>query len=255
MLAAAARVPHLQRLSMDYYTNEKAGVILTRMMSDIEQLRALLQDGYAAVRPPVPHHGDRQCRAVQLQRELALITVFVVVPALLVLSCVVPTGVRPRLPQGAQRGIAGPAAGRSVRDAPGDPGDRRLQPSASRTSCTTATSSALPEANDLHGTDRRVLRADDPVHRAHRAGPDPADRWVHGARRRAGASRELTAFVLYIAAFFQPIQQLGRRRTTCTSRASRRWSSRGLLATDPSVAESPDALPLPPVTGHIVFEG
>jgi ATP-binding cassette subfamily B protein len=36
---------HLQRQSMDYYTNEKAGVLLTRMMSDIEALQTLLQDG------------------------------------------------------------------------------------------------------------------------------------------------------------------------------------------------------------------
>ena len=36
---------HLQRLSLDYYTDEKAGVIMTRMTSDIEALQQLLQDG------------------------------------------------------------------------------------------------------------------------------------------------------------------------------------------------------------------
>ena len=36
---------HLQRLSLDYYTDEKAGVIMTRMTSDIESLQQLLQDG------------------------------------------------------------------------------------------------------------------------------------------------------------------------------------------------------------------
>ena len=38
---------HLQRLSLDYYTDEKAGVIMTRMTSDIETLQQLLQDGLA----------------------------------------------------------------------------------------------------------------------------------------------------------------------------------------------------------------
>lgn len=36
---------HLQRLSLSYFTEEKAGVIMTRMTSDIENLQQLLQDG------------------------------------------------------------------------------------------------------------------------------------------------------------------------------------------------------------------
>ena len=35
----------LQRLSLDYYTDEKAGVIMTRMTSDIEALQQMLQEG------------------------------------------------------------------------------------------------------------------------------------------------------------------------------------------------------------------
>jgi ATP-binding cassette subfamily B protein len=38
---------HLQRLSLDFFTAEKAGVIMTRMTSDIENLQQLLQDGLA----------------------------------------------------------------------------------------------------------------------------------------------------------------------------------------------------------------
>src|ERR1700728_4709875 len=36
---------HLQRLSLDFFTEEKAGVIMSRMTSDIENLQQLLQDG------------------------------------------------------------------------------------------------------------------------------------------------------------------------------------------------------------------
>jgi ATP-binding cassette subfamily B protein len=36
---------HLQRLGLDFYTEEKAGVVMTRMTSDIENLQQLLQDG------------------------------------------------------------------------------------------------------------------------------------------------------------------------------------------------------------------
>src|SRR5204862_5927480 len=38
---------HLQRMSLDYYTEEKAGVTMTRMTSDVESLQSLLQDGFA----------------------------------------------------------------------------------------------------------------------------------------------------------------------------------------------------------------
>ena len=34
-------------MSLDFYTEEKAGVILTRMTSDVESLQNLLQDGFA----------------------------------------------------------------------------------------------------------------------------------------------------------------------------------------------------------------
>jgi ATP-binding cassette subfamily B protein len=37
----------IQRMSLDYFTEEKAGVIMTRMTSDVESLQQLLQDGLA----------------------------------------------------------------------------------------------------------------------------------------------------------------------------------------------------------------
>ena len=52
---------HIQRLSLDYFTEEKAGVIMTRMTSDIEVLQQLLQDGIAQffiqALTMVDHHG------------------------------------------------------------------------------------------------------------------------------------------------------------------------------------------------------
>ena len=36
---------HLQRLSIDFYTDERAGRLLTRMTSDIDALQQLFQDG------------------------------------------------------------------------------------------------------------------------------------------------------------------------------------------------------------------
>ncbi|HEV3212447.1 MAG TPA: ABC transporter ATP-binding protein [Acidimicrobiales bacterium] len=39
---------HLQRLSLDFFTEEKAGVLMSRMTSDIENLQQFLQDGISS---------------------------------------------------------------------------------------------------------------------------------------------------------------------------------------------------------------
>ena len=64
----------------------------------------------------------------------------------------------------------------------------------------------------------------------------------------------LVAFVLYVDRFFRPIQDLARRYSNfqATMAASERIFN--LLDTDPELADHPDAIPLPPVKGHVVFD-
>ena len=61
---------HLQRMSLDYFTEEKAGVVMTRMTSDIENLQQLLQDGLSQFAHPGPDH-DRHRRGPLLHQRLA----------------------------------------------------------------------------------------------------------------------------------------------------------------------------------------
>ena len=65
---------------------------------------------------------------------------------------------------------------------------------------------------------------------------------------------ELTAFVLYLNAFFQPVQQLVQLYTQYQQAKAAVGKIRGLLGTAPSVVQSPDAVELPPVAGEIVFD-
>ncbi len=64
----------------------------------------------------------------------------------------------------------------------------------------------------------------------------------------------LVAFVLYVGRFFRPIQDLARRYSNfqATMAASERIFN--LLDTEPELADRPDAVPLPPVRGHVVFD-
>jgi ATP-binding cassette subfamily B protein len=65
---------------------------------------------------------------------------------------------------------------------------------------------------------------------------------------------ELTAFVLYLNAFFAPVQQLVQLYTSYQQGRAAVVKLRDLLALPPSVAEKPDAVTLPPVRGEIVFD-
>jgi ATP-binding cassette subfamily B protein len=62
---------------------------------------------------------------------------------------------------------------------------------------------------------------------------------------------ELTAFVLYLNAFFQPVQQLVQLYTNYQQARAALGKLRGLLRTSPSVRERIGASPLPPAEGAI----
>jgi ATP-binding cassette subfamily B protein len=62
---------------------------------------------------------------------------------------------------------------------------------------------------------------------------------------------ELSAFVLYLTAFFAPVQQLVQLYNTYQSGQAAVTKLRDLLATDPSVPEDPDAVTMPPIDGAI----
>jgi ATP-binding cassette subfamily B protein len=61
----------------------------------------------------------------------------------------------------------------------------------------------------------------------------------------------LAAFVLYLTAFFAPIQQLVQLYSTYQSGQAAVGKLRELLATEPTVVERPDAHELPPIDGRV----
>ncbi|MEV4757026.1 ABC transporter ATP-binding protein [Micromonospora sp. NPDC049559] len=242
----------IQRLSMDYFTREKAGVTLTRMTSDVEALQQLLQDGLAQLAVQGLTMVVITVVLFGYNPELALITLLVVLP---------------------------PLAASSVwfRRA-SDRGYLRQRDSIA------ALFADLAEG--LHGV--RVVIAHNRQERnivAHRGvvgryrdandytghinaiyGPGTSaigllgmaalllvgGRMVLRGELRIG---ELTAFVLYLNAFFQPVQQLVQLYTSYQQSRAAVVKLRELLATEPTVAEAPDAVELPPVRGEIRFAG
>ena len=66
---------------------------------------------------------------------------------------------------------------------------------------------------------------------------------------------QLMAFVLYVSAFFAPIQQLVQLYNMYQSGQAAVAKIRDLLDTDPAVVERPDAIELPAIEGEITLRG
>ena len=73
---------HLQRLSMDFFTGEKAGRVMTRMTSDIEALSQLFQDGIVNLAVQALTMVIVTIILFLLNPALAAITVLLVVPTM-----------------------------------------------------------------------------------------------------------------------------------------------------------------------------
>ncbi|WP_027340939.1 ABC transporter ATP-binding protein [Hamadaea tsunoensis] len=242
---------HLQRLSLDYFTSEKAGVIMTRMTSDIESLQNLLSDGLAQF---VIQGLTMVVVTVVLftyNVELALITLLVVVPALTIASL----WFRRAADQGYRRqrdAIAAMYADLSeslygVRVVTAY--DRQEQNVVEHR----AVVGRYRDANNFTGHISAVY------------GPGTSviglvgmallllvgGHMVLDGKLSVG---ELTAFVLYLNAFFAPVQQLVQLYTSYQQGRAAVVKLRDLLNTQPAVPESASAQPLPPAQGEIVFD-
>ena len=74
---------HLQRLSIDYFTEERAGVVMTRMTSDIDNLSMLFQEGLVQIAVQLLAVVVIAVILISLNPALAAFVLVVVEPALI----------------------------------------------------------------------------------------------------------------------------------------------------------------------------
>ncbi len=242
---------HLQRQSLDFFTEEKAGVLMSRMTSDIEALSALFQEGLVNVAVQVLTLAVITGVLFAYDPTLAAITLVAVVPLTLALTL----WFRRRSDHGygrvrdcianvlsdLQESLAGvrviAAHNRRRhnvvrhRNIVGDHRDANLDVGR-------ATSLYAPGAEAIGVLGQAVLLA------------------VGGTMVLDGrlAIGELAAFMLYLSAFFAPIQTLVQMYSNYQQGQAAVGKLRDLLSITPSVAERPDAIPLPPITGRVTLE-
>ncbi len=242
---------HLQRLSMDFYTGERAGRLMTRMTSDIDALSVLFQDGLVSLAVQGLTLVVITAILFQLDPTLATVTVAAIVPAMVVLTWWF-------------RGASDRAYG-SVRDRIAEvlsdlqenlSGIRVVTASNRRAQNRVHHRNVIGDHLDANLTTARIGAVYGPGSEALGIVAQAVVLGVGGHMVLRGELTigELTAFVLYLTAFFAPIQQLVQLYNTYQQGRAAIAKLDDLLQTPPTVAERPGAAVLPPVEGSIELD-
>ena len=242
---------HMQRQGMDFHTEERAGVLLTRMTSDIEALSVLFQEGIV----------NFAVQALTLVVITGLLFNYDPLLAIVTLAAAVPPTVAASM--WFRRRAA--ADYRTVRDRIGELLGN-LQESLAGIRVI-----AAHDRRDVSIAEHRdvVIRHRDANLRASRAnslyGPGSEAIGiatqavllaVGGAMTASGRITvgELAAYLLFLTAFFAPVQALVQLYNAYQQGGAAIAKLRELFATEPTVSERPDAADLAPVRGEIVFD-
>jgi ATP-binding cassette subfamily B protein len=242
---------HLQRLSLDFYTEERAGKLLTRMTSDIEALTNLFQDGLVDLAVNGLTLLVITFVLMTMNAKLTLIMLLAVVPAMIAITLWFRGAsdrgysvVRDRIAE-VLTDLAESLAGIRLIAAH----NRRARNVEHHHDVLGAHQSAnlhVAKIGTLYGP------AGDLISLAGQL----AILWIGGDMVSRGELTlgELTAFLLYLAAFFTPIQALVQLYNTYQAGQSAVVKLADLLATEPTVRDAEGARTLPPLQGHIQLE-
>ncbi|HEY2654366.1 MAG TPA: ABC transporter ATP-binding protein, partial [Solirubrobacteraceae bacterium] len=242
---------HLQRLGLDFYTDEKAGVIMTRMTSDIENLQQLLQDGLAQLAVQALTMIVIAAILFTLNVELTLITLALVVPLLTAGSL----WFRKSSEEGYSRvrdGIAGVLGDLS----------ESLHGMRTIAAYNRQRWNVIAHRNVV-GSYRDANDYTAQINAIYGPGTQLLGYLGQGALLAIGGNMvvqhqlsigSLVAFFLYLNRFFAPIQLLVQQYNTFQQGQSSVAKLRTLFATVPSTPEAPDAAELAPIEGEILFD-
>lgn len=242
---------HLQRLSLDYFTEERAGRVLTRMTSDVDALTQLFQDGLVNLAVQGLTLVVITAVLFYLDPVLALVTLAGVVPVMLLATLWFRaasdrgyTLVRDRIAE-VLTDLSENLAGIRIITAHNR---RRHNVAVHR--------NVVGEHRDANLHVARVGSVYGPGTEAVGILGQALILGFGGYQVLQGrlSIGELTAFLLYLTAFFAPIQQLVQLYNTYQSGQAAVAKLRELLATEPSVPERPGAVDLPEVEGRIAFD-
>jgi ATP-binding cassette, subfamily B, bacterial len=242
---------HLQRLGVDFFTREKAGRVMTRMTSDIEALQQLFNEGLVNLIVQGLTLIVVAGVLFSMNVHLAAVTIGFVVPLMTVATL--------WFRSVSDRGFL--AVRERIADVLAD-----LQESLSGVRVVAAHNRQrhnIIRHRNIVGEHRDANQYTARASAMYGPGTDAigllgqAVIVIVGARMVIAQSLtigELTAFVLYVATFFAPIQQLVNLYNTYQQGRAAITKLRDVFAEEPVPPEAPDAVDLPAVQGDIKLE-
>jgi ATP-binding cassette subfamily B protein len=242
---------HFQRLSLDFFTDEKAGVLMSRMTSDIESLTQLFQEGLVNMFVQILTLVIIAIILFSSNAMLALLTVGIVVPIMLALTL--------WFRQASDRGFA------LSRDrialvladlSENLSGIRVITGHNRRRHNLVHHRNVIGEYRDANNYTAKVGALYGPGAEAVSVAGQAillaaGSAMVLDGRLQIG---QLIAFFLYLTMFFAPIQQLVQLYNVYQQGRAALRKLGAVLQTEPDVLEAPDAHDLPPIDGEITFE-
>ena len=242
---------HFQRLSLSFFTEEKAGVLMSRMTSDIENLQQLLQDGLSQFAIQGLTMIIITIALFSTNVTLALWTILLVVPVLFILTVWFHIN--------SEKGYL------RARDAIADV---LSDLSESLYGIRVVTANNRQRHNIVHhrnvvGAYRNANMYTGQIMSVY--GPSTIMIGIlsqalllglggHMVLRGELSLGGLTLFILYLNRFFQPIQLLVQQYNLLQQGRSSIIRLRELLETQPDVDEIEGASTLPPISGRLTFE-
>ena len=239
---------HFQRQSLDFFTGEKSGVLMTRMTSDIEALTTLMQEGLVNFAVQGMTLIVITVYLVILDPTLAVVCLLTVIPVNVVLtlwfrrvSLVGYLRVRDRIADvlaNLSESLAGirVIAAFNRRDHDVARHQRVIDDHLAANLYTGRAQALFGPGTESIGiaTQAVVLLVGGRM-----------------ALRGEVTIGELTAFLLFLTSFFAPVQTLVQLYNQYQQGSAAVVKLRDLLATEPTVAERADAVDLPPIRGDI----
>jgi len=242
---------HFQRMSMDWYTSEKSGVLLSRMTSDIDALTQLVTDGFTNLFVQGLTLVFVASILLTYDVRLALVLLLIVTPPLVGLTLWFKVAsehgynrVRDRIADvlaDLSEGLSGirviTAMNRrrrnlvTHRDVVGRYRDANLY--------TARVGSIYGPSSEAVGVIAQAIVL------------LIGGRLVLDNKLELG---ELAAFVLYVTVFFAPIQQLVQLYNTYQQGTAALRKLANVIATEPAVTQKVDAVELPPIEGLIELQ-
>ncbi len=245
---------HLQRLSLRFYDRERIGHIISRNTSDIAALNEVLTQGLLQTVADAILLVGTIVILFSMSWRLALI-VMVVLPIMYLLARWFASGSRPAY--------------------------RRIRTSVSAVNATLAENIVGMKIVQAFRREERNFDEFDVINRDnvkaqkgaifYHAGIMPildlvdalatglvlyfGGRWILGGTAPDLTIGVLTAFMLYVARFFEPIRDLATRWDQVQAALAAGERIFHLLGLRPEVQDAPDARELPPIEGRVRFEG